>query len=113
MKDYLLNYIRENFKTIKTLLICFLIGIFLGIMIYQFLDTGIKEELINSIKSTFDLAKTQGFERNKYFKKWYYFKYINFNSYIYFCCYIICTIWNMYIKHIKRGFYWNIYIYII
>ncbi len=62
MKEYLLNYIKTNFRTIKTLLICLIIGVVAGIVIYQLIDENIKSELINNVNSTLSIAKGEGFE---------------------------------------------------
>lgn len=62
MRNYLLKYISENYKIIKILCICILIGLIIGIVTYQMLNKDIKMELINSIKSTLDISKGDGFE---------------------------------------------------
>ncbi len=62
MKEYLLNYIKTNFKTIKTLLICLVIGVVIGVVIYQLIDENIRDELISSVSSTLSIAKGEGFE---------------------------------------------------
>lgn len=62
MKNYLLNYVKENYKVIRILIICLSIGILCGSVTYQVISSEAKEELITSIKSTLDLAKTEEYE---------------------------------------------------
>lgn len=62
MKDYVLNYVKENFKIIKILTACILIGIFVGIIVYQASSVEIKNEFVTSIKETLDISKTEQYE---------------------------------------------------
>lgn len=62
MKNYLLKYIEDNFKSVKTLFFCLIVGLVVGIITYQFIDSGVRGELVNSIKSTLDISSKQGFE---------------------------------------------------
>lgn len=62
MKNYLLKYINENCKTIKIISICILVGLIVGIVTFQMLNQDVKNELINSIKSTLDISKGENFE---------------------------------------------------
>ena len=62
MKEYLFKYINENFKVIKILIICLIVGLIAGIIVFQCLNQDIKNELIGSIKSTLDISKDGGFE---------------------------------------------------
>lgn len=62
MKNYLLNYLKENSKILKILLICLTVGITCGIITYNCLASEIKNELILSIKSTLDLANSNEYE---------------------------------------------------
>lgn len=62
MKKYLLKYVSENYKIIKIMIICLLVGLAVGILIFQMLNQEVKTELINSIKSTLDISKSNNFE---------------------------------------------------
>lgn len=62
MKKYLLKYVSENYKIIKVMIICLLVGLVVGILIFQMINQDIKAELINSIKSTLDISKSSNFE---------------------------------------------------
>lgn len=56
------EYIEDNLKIIMILFFCIIVGLVIGILIYQFLDSGVKNELTKSIKSTLDISKQNGFE---------------------------------------------------
>ena len=62
MRNYLLNYIKENYKIIKIIVICFFIGLIAGLIVFNLLNQNIKNELLENIKSTLDLSKQEGFE---------------------------------------------------
>lgn len=62
MKEYLLNYINDNSKVIKIILICFLVGLVVGLVVFNFLNQDVKNELLSSMKSTLDIAKGGDFE---------------------------------------------------
>lgn len=62
MGDYLKRYIQENYKVIKIISVCFIIGLVVGVIVYSFIDSGIKNEFIKSLKSTLDLSKNSNFE---------------------------------------------------
>lgn len=62
MKEYLKKYIEENYKVIKIIGICFICGLVIGIFIYAFIDDGIKNEFIITLKNTLDLSKANNFE---------------------------------------------------
>ncbi len=62
MKEYLKGYLDNNYKLLKITLMCFFIGIGVGIAIYFFLDDGIKNEFITSLKNTLELSKKSNFE---------------------------------------------------
>ena len=62
MKKYLLKYVSENLKTIKVMAICICVGFIVGILVFQMLNQDVKNELINNIKSTLDISKSDNFE---------------------------------------------------
>ncbi|MEG2310367.1 MAG: stage II sporulation protein M [Clostridia bacterium] len=62
MKKYIVKYINENIKSITIFFICLLIGLVVGIVVYQFIDIEIQTQLCSTIKSTLDLTKDAGFD---------------------------------------------------
>lgn len=62
MLEYINRYIEENLKNIVALLSFILIGIIFGLIFYQFLPSGTKEELVNTLRTTLDLSKNENFE---------------------------------------------------
>ena len=62
MKNYLLKYLSENYKIIKILLICFIVGLGFGIFTFQIVNNDIKNELMSSIRATLDISKSSDFE---------------------------------------------------
>lgn len=62
MKEFLKKYIEENYKILKIISICFIIGLVVGILVYAFINDGIKNEYIKTLKNTLDLSKDSGFE---------------------------------------------------
>lgn len=62
MKEYLKKYVEENYKILKILCICFFIGLVVGVIIFLFIDNGIKNELIGTMKNTLDLSKNDNFD---------------------------------------------------
>lgn len=62
MKVFLQDFIRDNIKMISILTLCMVIGLIVGIFMYQMISPGVRSELINSMKSTLDLSKQEGFE---------------------------------------------------
>lgn len=62
MKEFLKKYIEENYKVLKILCLCFCIGLIVGIVLFMFLDNGIKNELVGTMKNTLDLSKADNFE---------------------------------------------------
>lgn len=63
MKKYLINYIEENFKILRTFIIFIVIGIVLGVIFFNLLPIEIKDEIISSCESTLNLAKENNFEK--------------------------------------------------
>lgn len=62
MLKYITEYINDNFKSIVVILSCIIIGIIAGIFVYQFLSQGTKTELVNTLRTTLDYSKNEGFE---------------------------------------------------
>lgn len=62
MKKYLEKYIGENAKVIKITSLAIIVGILIGIFIFQLFNIELKHEFINSIKNTLDIAKSGNFE---------------------------------------------------
>lgn len=62
MKEYLKAYIEENYKIIKVVGICLVSGLVIGSFIYVFIEDGIKNEFIATLKNTLDLSKANNFE---------------------------------------------------
>lgn len=62
MKAYIGKYISDNKKSISILLMCLVVGLVAGLMVFQFLNEGTRNELVNSIHKTLDLTKQEGFE---------------------------------------------------
>lgn len=62
MFEYIKRYIEENFKNIVVLFGFLVIGIIFGLIFYQFLPLGTKEELVNTLRTTLDLCKNENFE---------------------------------------------------
>ncbi len=62
MKHYIADYIDKNIKSITILVLCLVSGLVVGIITYQFLDDGIRNEFVNSMKSTLDITKQENFE---------------------------------------------------
>lgn len=62
MKEYLKVYVEENYKIIKIIGMCFLIGLVVGVIFFGFVNDGIKNEFIGSLKNTLDLSKNNNFE---------------------------------------------------
>lgn len=61
MKKYLRNYIEENFKVLSIIFFCLIIGLVIGIILYNMIDSTLKEEIINSMKQTLELTKQENF----------------------------------------------------
>ncbi len=62
MKKYLINYVIENSKMLKIFLICILIGIVSGIVMYGFSSDNTKEELKGVVVNTLNISKQENFE---------------------------------------------------
>lgn len=62
MKKYLEKYVGENAKVIKITSLAIIVGILIGIFIFQIFNVELKQEFVNSIKETLDIAKSGNFE---------------------------------------------------
>lgn len=61
MKKYLRNYIEENFKVLSIIFFCLIIGLVIGVILYNMIDSTLREEIINSMKQTLELTKQENF----------------------------------------------------
>ncbi len=62
MLKYFKDYISENIKSIMVFLSCIVIGIVIGIFVYQFIPEGTKNELTNTLRGTLEYSKQENFE---------------------------------------------------
>lgn len=62
MKNYVVRFVNDNYKGIIVLGLCLLIGLTLGLISFSFFNEQLKLEFVNNVKSTFQLAKSDGFE---------------------------------------------------
>lgn len=62
MKKYLKDYIYENFKVIFAIFLFIIIGLVLGIFIFNISEETVKSGIIQSAKSTLEIAKEEKFE---------------------------------------------------
>lgn len=62
MKKKIIEYIGENIKSIIIILGCIVIGIVVGIFLYQVISSGIKNDLVQTMKNTLELTKGENFE---------------------------------------------------
>lgn len=62
MKEKIIGYIGENIKSIIIILGCIIIGIIVGIFLYQVISSGIKNDLVQTMKNTLELTKGENFE---------------------------------------------------
>lgn len=61
MKKYLRNYIEENFKILSIIFFCIIIGLVVGIILYNVINPTLKEEMIKSMRQTLELTKQENF----------------------------------------------------
>lgn len=61
MLDYLREYVKENFKIITVLFLCVVIGLVVGIIVYKFIPSESKIEIINTLKNTLEYTKQEDF----------------------------------------------------
>lgn len=62
MKEKIIKYIEENIKSISVIAFCIAIGIMSGIFLYQFVPSSIRNDLLQTMKSTLALTKSENFE---------------------------------------------------
>ena len=62
MLNYIKEYVNDNFKSIIVLLSCMIIGLVVGIVVYQFISDGTKVELVKTLKQTLDYSKQENFQ---------------------------------------------------
>lgn len=63
MKKYLINYLGQNIKVIKVISIFIVVGIVIGIMIYNFLPTYVIEEVNGTCTDTLNIAKLENYNK--------------------------------------------------
>lgn len=61
MKNYLKNYIEENFKVLSIIFFCLIIGLVVGIILYNMIDPNLREEILKSMRQTLELTKQENF----------------------------------------------------
>ncbi|MDD3303916.1 MAG: stage II sporulation protein M [Clostridia bacterium] len=61
MKQYLRNYIEENFKVLSVIFFCLIIGLVVGIILYNMIDASVEEEILKSMRQTLELTKQENF----------------------------------------------------
>lgn len=61
MKAKIIRYINENIKNITIIGILIIIGIIVGIFLYQFVSSSIRNDLLKTMKDTLDLTKSENF----------------------------------------------------
>lgn len=62
MKRYVKEYIRDNLQNISVVLFCIVIGIIVGIFIFNLYDENRKEEIIIQARNTVSLIKEDNFD---------------------------------------------------
>ncbi len=62
MKEKIFEYINEYQKIIKVILICIILGILTGNIIFGLLNDGLKNEFVSGFKNTLELVKNSGFQ---------------------------------------------------
>lgn len=62
MKKYLKDYIYNNSKNIFTIFLFIVIGLVVGIFIFNVSDENLKQEIIQSIRNTLYISKNNNFE---------------------------------------------------
>lgn len=63
MKNYFIKLIKENEKSIKIFIVCLLVGLATGFIVFNFLGVNNKNELITSIDDTLNICKSGNFEK--------------------------------------------------
>lgn len=62
MLNYIKEYVNDNFKSIVVLLFCIIIGLVVGIFIYQLTSEDIKLELTQTLTQTLEKTKKENFQ---------------------------------------------------
>lgn len=62
MLNYIKEYVNDNFKSIVVLLFCIIIGLVVGIFIYQLTSEDIKLELTKTLTQTLEKTKKENFQ---------------------------------------------------
>lgn len=63
MKKYLINYLGQNGKIIKVISIFMVVGIVIGIAIYNFLPSNVIDEVNSTCTNTLDIAKLENYNK--------------------------------------------------
>ena len=61
MLDYLREYVKENIKIISVLFLYISIGFVVGLIVYKFIPSESKIELVNTLKNTLEYTKQDNF----------------------------------------------------
>lgn len=62
MKKKIMEYIEQNFKNIVVVSGSIILGIVVGIILYQVISSGIQNDLVRTMKNTLELTKSENFE---------------------------------------------------
>lgn len=62
MKKKIMEYIEQNFKNIVVVSGSIILGIIVGIILYQVISSGIQNDLVRTMKNTLELTKSENFE---------------------------------------------------
>lgn len=62
MKDKIIEYINRNIKSIAIITLFIVLGIVIGIFLYQFVSSAIRNDLIQTMKNTLELTKNENFQ---------------------------------------------------
>lgn len=62
MLNYIKEYVNDNFKTIMFFLTCIIIGLVVGIVVYQFILEDTKIELVKTLNQTLEYTKQEDFQ---------------------------------------------------
>lgn len=62
MLDYIKEYINNNFKSIVLIFSCLIIGLVIGIITFNFMTSGTKTEIIQTLNNTLSSTKSENFE---------------------------------------------------
>lgn len=62
MKKKIMEYIEQNFKNIVVVSGSIILGIVVGIILYQVISSSIQNDLVRTMKNTLELTKSENFE---------------------------------------------------